>query len=152
MWTAHDKEKYDQETFAYFIESNLDDFIEPAGSQMLELVQTMKAKINADFRSGIRLDNGQTEFSYVENIEGAGGKNGKMALPETFKLGIPIFVGDEEAMAFTARFRYRIHSGKLKLWYELVRPQKRVEAAENAMADKISIATGMTIYKAHYHG
>jgi len=127
-WSENDKIKMDQTEFAYFIEDNSKEFSDPAGSTMMEIALTLKAKKNINFSSGIQLQNGQVQLSYVEKIDGSAGPKGEIQIPDKFKLGIRIFEGGD-AYAIEAHFRYRLYDGSIKMWYELIRAHKVHESA-----------------------
>ncbi len=91
-WNKSDGAKMTQESFAAFIEDNLIDIREPAAADMLEISRTLEAKKKVDFSSGIRLSDGQTELSYIEDLSGTT-KGGKLQIPENFLIGIPVFEG-----------------------------------------------------------
>lgn len=126
-WIGNDKKAMKQAEFAEFIERNLLDIVEPAGADMLEISRSLQAKKKVNFVSGIRLSNGQTEFTYEEDIQGTAAK-GKLQIPEIFKLGIKVLEGGE-AYAVECRLRYRINEAVLIMWYEIVRPHKIIEDA-----------------------
>jgi len=135
-WLAHNGKAMDQVTFSAFIEDNAPDVAEPPGAAMLEMARTIEAKKKVAFASAIRLDNGQHQFSYEEQIEGTAQK-GKMAIPEAFTIGVAVYVGGP-AYRVTARLRYRIQDGgKLTLWYDLLRAQDVIEAAVKEMVATI---------------
>jgi len=128
IWREFSGKKMNQEDFSLFIEDNLNEINEPKGAQMLDIVSSLKATKNVNFRSALRLDNGQTQITYVEDIEGSAGQTGKLNIPTIIKLGMRLFAGGE-GYEIEARFRYRINSGNLIMWYELIRPHKVNEAA-----------------------
>lgn len=121
-WFDHDKKRMTQFDFASFIESGQLEITSPTGAEMLEIASTLHAKNAVNFRSGIRLDNGQTQFTYNEQIEGSAGTQGQLTIPTEITLALRMFRGDAEAWPLKANFRYRVTEGKLQMWYELVRP------------------------------
>lgn len=127
QWKANDKKVFLQEEFGRFIENNLVEIVNPPNGEMLEVALSLQAKSNVDFSKATRLDNGQTQFQYVETIEGKAGLQGQLKVPDLFSIGLKLFEGGE-AYQMDARFRYRIKDGNLSLWYELVRPHKTLEA------------------------
>lgn len=144
-WNRSNKSTVTQEAFAQFIEDNLPDIAQPPAAEMLEISRTLEAKKKVNFASGIRLSNGQNELTYEESISGTAGK-GKFVVPEMFVIGIPVLEGGER-YAVEARLRYRIgESGKLTMWYELVRPHKILEDAVKAVCAEIEAATELTIF------
>lgn len=123
IWTGKNgqENKMDQASMAMFIEDNAPDVIQPTAATMMEVARTLEAKSSADFDSAIRLDNGQTQFTYKEEIKGAFGV-GKMPIPEAFTVSIPVYEG-QPRIEIVARLRYRIVSQKLVMWYDLLRPK-----------------------------
>jgi uncharacterized protein YfdQ (DUF2303 family) len=118
-WTSMDGKMVSQQDFAEFIEDNLQDIAEPEGATMLEIVTYLHATKTTDFKSGIRLSNGNVQFMNVENTEAKVGA-GRIEVPETFKLAITPFQG-LPLFAVPARFRYRITDGKLTMGLKLQR-------------------------------
>lgn len=135
-WERRSGEKMGQTQFALFIEENLEEIIHPIGAEMLEIATSLRAKTQLSFKKAIRLDNGQNELQYVEEINGTAGVSGKLRIPETIKLGMRVFDGGV-GYEMDARFRYRIHEGQLTMWYDLVRPHKTHDAAVNDIFDLI---------------
>lgn len=144
-WNDSNKKQMNQADFAQFIEDNLPDLLD--GATLLEVSRTLQAKKKVNFSSGIRLSDGQNEFTYEEQIEGTAGK-GKFKVPETFDIGIAVFEGGP-LYKVTARLRYRIsNEGGLALWYDLERPHKILEDAVKAVWSEIEAATKKTILNA----
>lgn len=146
-WTKSNNEKMDQETFALFIEDNLREIMEPNGADMLQIASSLKATNNLDFKSGLRLDNGQVQFTYVETIVGQAGTTGHMQIPEKIKLAIAPFLKGV-TYEIEARFRYRIAQGGLTMWYTLIRPHAFVDDAFASVVKKVkeTIAKGHMIH------
>ena len=135
-WTKNDGDKKRQGDFALFIERNVLDIMTPDGAQMLEIARTFEAKKNVNFKSGIRLENGDVSFTFEETTASKAGEKGQFNIPQTITIAVPIFKGGA-AYQIEANFRYRIEDGKLWMWYELVRPQKSLEHAINTIVDEI---------------
>lgn len=141
-WQAANKRQMSQADFAQFIEDNLPDIVEPSGADMLEVSRTLQAKKKVNFASGIRLDNGQTQFTYEEQIDGKAGGRGHLKVPEVFKIGVPVFEGGPR-YAVNARLRYRISdAGALTLWFDLERPHTIVQHAVDEIDATVREATG----------
>lgn len=144
-WSASNKKQMNQESFAQFIEDNAPDCVAPDAASMIEIARTLEAKKKVNFASGMRLSNGQNELTYEEEITGTASK-GKMPLPETFDIGIPVFDGGGP-WKLTARLRYRIaDGGKLTIWYDLERPHKTLEQAAKEVWATVSAGTNLTIF------
>lgn len=121
IWNEKNGAKLSQADMATFIEDNAPDVVRPDAATMMEVARTLEAKQSADFDSAIRLDNGQTQFTYKEEIKGSFG-TGKLPIPEAFAISIPVYEG-QPRIEILARLRYRIVQGKLTLWYDLLRPK-----------------------------
>lgn len=135
-WMEFNNKKLEQEAFALFIEENIKEIIEPDGATMLQIASTLKASSSTDFRSAIRLDNGEVQFNYTEKIEGQAGVTAQLQIPEKIKLIVAPFMKGN-AYEMEARFRYRIASGGLTMWYTLIRPHVFVDDAFNDVVSKI---------------
>lgn len=127
-WLRFDGEKMDQTDFALFIEDNLQEIVTPDGAVMLEIAASLQSKNNASFSSATRLDNGETQFAYKEDIESSAGVNGQLAIPSKIELALQPFQGSD-TYKVEARFRYRIRNGALTMWYDIIRPHKILEDA-----------------------
>ncbi|MCP1646964.1 YfdQ family protein [Pseudomonas nitroreducens] len=154
-WKAFDRKKLDQASFAEFIEDNVRDIVQPndqplapSAADMLEISRTLEAKKNISFRQGTRLDNGQIQLTYNEEIDGRAGATGQLNIPEQFYIGVRPFLGGE-AFLIAARFRYRIADQRLVMWFELVRPDKVLEEAYGAVRKQIAEGIGeVPLYEA----
>lgn len=147
-WFESNNKKFNQEEFALFIEENLKEIEEPNGADMLQIATTLKAKNNVDFSSGIRLDNGEVQFTYKETVNGVAGVQGQVAIPEKFKLIIQPFLKGP-AYNIEARFRYRVVQGTLTMWYSLIRPHACADDAFNDICDRIKTGIGETGHLIH---
>jgi uncharacterized protein YfdQ (DUF2303 family) len=126
-WKRNDRKVLEQEDFAVFLEDNIADVVEPSGETLLAIALTLQAKTDASFSSARRLDNGQVQFSYTENIEARAG-TGAIEIPREFQIGLRLFKNGD-GYKLKARLKYRLGAGKLKFWYELDRPENAIEAA-----------------------
>lgn len=135
-WLEHDKNKKNQFEFAEFIEDGAPEIVAPSAAEMLEIALTMQAKTDVDFRSALRLENGQVQLTFNENISGSAGTTGQLKIPSKINLGIQLFQGGER-YGLEANFRYRLNSGKLGLWYELIRPHLALQDAVNQVCEQI---------------
>lgn len=122
VWMGYDNKLASQDQFARFIESNLADIQSPSGAEMLQIALSLQVRKDANFVSDLRLDNGQIQLRYEEQIRGTT-KAGDMELPQTFVINIPIFTGGPKYQ-IEARLRYRVEKGTLGIGYELIRADK----------------------------
>jgi hypothetical protein len=87
------------------------------------VAQKFQAHTKVTFSSGKRLQSGETQFVYSEQIDGKAGDRGTIEIPNDFELAIAPFE-DCEPYRVQARFRYRINSGDLRMGYHLNDPSR----------------------------
>lgn len=143
-WLASNGKRKSQVEFAEFIEDNAADIQTPAAADMMMFARDLEARKDVNFASAIRLDNGQTQFTYSEETKASVGK-GKMEVPETFTIRLRVFQG-ADPVSVIARLRYRITEGKLSMWYDLLRPQKLMEEAFDAIVREVGEKTGTHVF------
>ena len=122
------KDQFGQTELAEFIEDNMADITAPAATALLEMATTIQAKTDINFSSAKRLQNGQVQLQYTENIDARAGANGAMEIPKEFTLGLRIFKNGA-GYKVHARLKYRLHGGAIKFWYELDRVERVIEDA-----------------------
>lgn len=129
-WMKGNKKMMEQEDFAIFLEDNIADIVEPSGEVMMSVALTLEAKTEVAFSSAKRLDNGQVQLAYTENIDARAGA-GALEIPREFAIGVRLFKNGD-GYKVRARLKYRLASGKVKFWYELDRPENVIEDAFEA--------------------
>lgn len=150
-WRGFSGAPRDQIAFSEFIESHTTDIIssnndEPSGAVMLEVATSFKAQKKVNFASGQRLDNGQVDFVFQEEIQGSAGAKGHIKVPERFYIGIPVFEGGAP-YRIECKLRYRLKDGSLSMWFDMVRDHKVLEAAFMDIWKEIADATQTTIWR-----
>lgn len=144
IWMDKNKKPGGQVDFAQFIEDNTPDIVRPEAAEMLEIAKSLEAKKAVSYKSGIKLENGDTQFQYTEETVGKAGGNGTLEIPSEFVIAIPIVVNGPK-IEMKARLRYRITEGVLQFWYDLERPHKIVEAAFKATWEQIEKETTIQV-------
>lgn len=137
FWMQGNKQWFDQETFAERLQDGLPDIAVPDAAELLEIAQTLQGTTEAKFRSGVNVSNGEVKIQYDESVEATAGKHGDLAIPEVFKLAIAPFVGSE-GVEVTARLRWRVNSGMVKLGYSLEQPDRIVQEALERISDRLA--------------
>lgn len=143
IWTEANGKKFNQADFALFLEDNSLNITKPAAATMLEVARTLQATTEAQFESGVRLQNGQQQLVYKEQINGTFGTQ-KQSIPEEFEIMLPVYLGSKP-VAITARLRYRCNSGKLTFWYDLLRPDIPEREQFLVMLQAIAQGVGRTV-------
>lgn len=142
-WSRLDGQLIDQESLAELFEARSIDIVSPSAADMLELAQSFHATTSSSFESSKRLSDGQAQFEHRQDIDASAGKKGQLTIPASFDLALKPFEG-ADAFKVTARFRYRITNGVLRIGYKLDRPEdvlrqaflSVVENVEEGIAEK----------------
>lgn len=142
-WLNYDGNLLQQEGFADLVERRNIDFVAeqdgkpyPSGAEMLELAQHFMATKSARFEKSQRLKSGQTNLTYVEDIQATGGAKGNLGIPDVFMLALQPFEG-AKTFAVPARFRYRIAGQELRVGYVLERPEDVARKAFDSVVTHI---------------
>ena len=145
-WTSKDRDQMSQTEFATWLEDNLSDIAPPepngkkfpTGSEMLSMAINFEATGDKSFKSQTRIQSGGIEFEFIDRENDA--TRGKMQAFERFELGLaPLFNGSGYRME--SRLKYRVRDTKLTIWYELIRPDKVLEAATKDLVELIKKET-----------
>lgn len=146
-WLAAGVALMDQVDFAHHLEDCLSDIAEPDGADLLELAQTFEAKIDAQFSTGVRLQDGTRQLNWVETVNASAGVEGRLSIPAEFKLAIAPFEGSEVQLVI-ARLRFKVSSGHLKIGYQLHRPDEVERTAFDSLVEVVAKETGIRPYLA----
>lgn len=144
-WTAwcHGQDLGPQQRFAERIEDGLREIVDPSGAEMLELAQTLHVNVGVKCKSGHRLANGETQFTYEEDVQASAGKTGTLTIPNEFTLGIAPFIGTEP-YEVKARLRFKPpRGGELQIGYILDRPHDVERAAFADIVTRVRSAKDM---------
>lgn len=136
LWMSKNKQQFSQTEFAEFIEDNFADLAGDDAGLLLNVATTIAATTGINFASAKRLQDGQTQLTYNEEINATAGADGSLRIPQKFTLGMRIFKNGE-GYALTARLKYRLAGGSIKFHYELERPERAVEDAFKGYVDQV---------------
>lgn len=143
VWEAISGKVYAQVAFGKFLEDHLDDITAPKGAEILTLVLDFQAVKNAKLVASQRLDNGQVQFQYIEEIS-ASGKTTNLLVPTTIMLNIPVFFG-QPARPIELRFRYTVESDKLAMGVEIAQKDKLLNDARQELRELVEASTGCVV-------
>ncbi|OYO16610.1 hypothetical protein CGZ93_17775 [Enemella dayhoffiae] len=141
-WSEVDGQLLPQVRFAQFIEDHLSTIGQPDGAELLDVCQTLQANTKVAFKSQQILANGQRQFQYEETVEAKAGQKGALKIPGELTLVLRPFQGSEP-VAVTARFRYHLEEGLLRLGVRLTEPEKAVEDAFDGIVE--TVAAGVPV-------
>lgn len=145
-WNANNGKQMSQFEFALFIDNNSKDISSqegyPTGIQMLQMATQFEATQDKQFRSAVRLQSGGANLEFIDTDDAATVE--KMQAFDKFMLGLPAFwMG--QAYLLEAKLRYRVHGGKLSLWYDLIRPDLVINDAVATILANVQEKTGLPV-------
>lgn len=136
-WMSLNEKGQTQVKFAWFLEENLLDIIEPESAHILEVVRDLQIQKNVTFGSAVHDQSGDVRFMFETETH----SKGQLEIPEHFRIAIPVFNGGQ-SYELTARLRYSVSDeGKLSLWYSILRPKNAREIALEAVFADIRLLT-----------
>lgn len=133
-WLRYDGERREQSVFAEHLEGLTHTIDSPPAADMLEMVSTFHAHRNVTFRQAVKVTSGDVQLTYEEDTKAAAGASGKMEVPREFTLRISPWT-TVPPVELTARLRWRIENGALRIGYALLRPDRaKRDAFETVLA------------------
>lgn len=139
-WVGCDQTWMTQAEFVELLEDRIDDVLEPAAADLLNLARNFSAHKTVSFRSAIALDTGQVQLNYEENVSGGGPRSGGIDVPDRIKVGLDPIKGDEP-FAVSARLRWRVgDDAKLSVMLKFDRLEEVKEEAWVAVVGRITAA------------
>jgi len=143
-WTQASGKMIDQVAFAEFLEDRAGDVVAPDHAVLLEIAGSIEGAKGAAYKSGVRLDNGEVQFRYEETVTAKAGQAGDLVIPSRIELGIAPFEGMDR-YKITARFRYRINDGALRLGIVLDRPEDSLRQAFSEVCQAVETVTELSV-------
>jgi len=140
-WAKMENQLHTQQDFAFFIEENVADVIDPDASTLLEICRELEATQGASFKSGTRLDNGDRSFIYENETH----VKSEMVVPTEIKLAIPLYQG-EEPTTISAKFRFRVKPDALYLGFNWHRVEYQRQAKFTELATVAADETGLPVF------
>lgn len=144
-WAGINGKLLPQVEFSEFIEQRTIDFVDPAGADVLELAQSFQSARSGRFESSQRLNSGETNLVWKEDVQATAGKSGNIAIPDVLELALVPYEGGA-AYKVRARLRYRITNGALHLGVVLERPEDVLRDAFSSVVDALGVRTSSPIY------
>lgn len=128
-WLGIAGKPVNQKQFAEFIEENLEAVFGPPAADILTVITTIEGKRNVDFKSGVRLSNGDVQLRYEERTDAKG--HGDIEVPSELTLRLPVFTGAERETTydFRALLRYRLNDGRLSFELKILGVDRIIDLA-----------------------
>lgn len=135
-WLGVNEKMLGQADMAEHFEARSIDIVTPDAATMLEIAQDFQATRTVTYQSSRRLSTGEVGLTYLEADDAKSGRKGDLHTPSRITIAIPLWVGGE-IITMTARLRYRIDGGTLRLGVLLDQPEDIVAAAFESVASEI---------------
>lgn len=131
-----------QEAFADLIERSLPDIVAPDAATMLEIAQTFQASTRVEYQSAVRLDSGETQLVYQEEMSASAGRARQLEMPPSMRLALRPWTACPAGYAVDARIRYRVKDKTLALMVLVDDPQALLEGAFGELVEELASAIG----------
>ncbi len=150
-WRKQAGKAMTQEQFAEFLEVRMRDIGEPDGATLFELVRFFQASKSIAFKSSRRLDNGQVQFQYEEQVTGGASRNGATEVPTDFTAVLARFREDDPA-PFSLRLRWRLNHDELTFMFLMDddEVEERREEDLSAIMEKVRTETEVPVFQGSY--
>ena len=135
-----------QQDFAEFLELRIPDINHPDGAALLEIVRTLRIKLETNWSNTVVLQNNTVQMTWTEDMT-----TGNVVVPEDFTLVMrPFDGGDNEVLTAKLRFTKPDAQGKVKFKFDL---GENLRAVLDAAVDKIAASldeTGVPVFKGRW--
>ena len=145
-WTAIHNKPVAQGDFALFLEERARDVVTPPSGAIMEIVLTLEAKTEIEFRSGKRLDNSTQQLQYVETQQARAGQSGNLEIPTELTINLPLF-RHGEPVAITAKLRTILRDGKALFIVKLLGLETAKDDALARMIETVNKETQLPVLR-----
>lgn len=114
-WSKNNKAWFSQLKFAEFLEERAADVVDPPSADFKQMALTLEATRDVEFKSALRLENGDVQIGYKQNTTA---KSGQMDFPTEFVIRLQALSG-QPPVTVQAFLRHRLEEGKISFKYEL---------------------------------
>ncbi|MEY8565157.1 DUF2303 family protein [Corynebacteriaceae bacterium 7-707] len=143
-WAAADGRLMTQRDFAEMLQDLRHTIVDPTAADIVQIARTFTATRTANFESGVRLESGDVQFSYVQETRAkAGPSGGTVEVPEEIILSLPIFRDSDAPTEVVVEFRYDASERGLHLGYRIRQREELVDAAWAGL--KTQAVDGVTV-------
>lgn len=146
-WFKNQDNTMEQSAFCDFIEDHMHRIIDPAGADLMELIQTLSVTEKSTFKNRKRKPDGSFSVEYMEEAEATAGSIGYLDVPGAFVVRIPLFEGDGEMADINCRMRFRLQPGGkgLDMWYKMQDASDIIRTRLMALCGEVEEKTGKTV-------
>lgn len=139
-WSSNIEKALEQLEFALFLEDFGRYVVEPSSADFLQVALTLEAKKGVNFKSGMRLENGDHKLLFEEDTRATAGVKGTLEIPHDFKIQIKLFHGGG-LVELAGKLRYRIQSGQIRFYYKFPGLENIIRAYVSGIRKRIEKET-----------
>lgn len=140
-WMAKNGKPMSQVEFATFLEDNEPDVAQPKGAELIEIAEALQVSRSGEFKSKINRNSNSIIFGYTEENNATAGQ---VEVPKEFSVLLRPYIGCSHH-TLTAKLRYKLEDGSLKLWYDLIRAEVLRREAFDAIIKRIADETSIPV-------
>ena len=133
-WANANGKMMSQVEFAEMLQDLRHTIIDPQAAEVVQIARTFTATKTANFESGVRIQSGDVQFSFVENTKAQ--SSGTVEIPETITLFLPIFRDSRTAVEVQLDFRYDVSDRGLRLGYRILQEEALLENAWGELVEQ----------------
>lgn len=140
-WMGRNGKPMSQVDFATFLEDNEPDVAHPKGAALIEIAEALQVTRSGEFKSKINRNSNSIIFGYTEENNATADS---VEVPKEFSVILRPYIGCSHH-AITAKLRYKLEDGSLKLWYDLIRAEVLRREAFDAIIKRIADETTIPV-------
>lgn len=134
LWSGIDGKDLSQLEFARFLEENAIDVVDPDAATLLETVRDLQAVEIENTSARARTETDHIDISFEHSVN-AVTQSGKLSIPKSFKLMIPVYFGEPPTL-ITGALRWNKIQGQIKFGIKLLRAeQARIDEFKRVVGD-----------------
>ena len=141
-WTNLAGRQVSQTDLALFLEEHLVEVVDPDGSQLLEVTQTLHATSNVTFKSSQRLHDGTQQLVWEEDLQATAGLGRHTEIPTDLAVSLRPWLG-VPPVKVAGKFRFRIDRGELRLAVDLLNLEEHSRTAVEDALVRIGSSLGV---------
>lgn len=145
-WAGINNKPLAQQDFALFLEERARDVVNPPSGAIMEIVLTLEARTEIEFRSGKRLDNSTQQLQYVETQVSKAGQSGNLEVPTALTINLPLF-RHGDPVVIEAKLRTIIRDGKALFTVKLLGLETAKDEALARMIEAVHKETQLPVLR-----
>jgi uncharacterized protein YfdQ (DUF2303 family) len=144
-WSGQAEKNIGQMDFALFLEDNGRFVVKPSAADFLQVALTLEAKKGVNFKSGLRLENGDHKLLFEEDTRTTAGVKGELEIPHDFTIELKLYHGGG-LVRLDGKLRYRIASGQIAFYFKFPGLENIVREYVSGIRKRVAKETGLPVW------